>query len=60
MPLPTMLARSTEMLANNTETTGVKDANLKMYHVMLVEQTLRDDLAEHAFQFTCRAGLVTI
>ena len=51
MPPPTMLARPTiEMSASNTETTGVKDANLKMYHVMSIKQTLREDLAEHAYQ----------
>ena len=53
----TMLARSSiEMSANNTETTGVMDANLKMYHVMSVKQALREDLAEHAYQFSCRAA----
>ena len=45
MPPPTMLARSLfETSTNSVETTGVKDANLKMYHVM--------DLAEHAYQFS--------
>ena len=34
------------MSANSMETTGVKDANLKLYHVMSVKQTLREDLAE--------------
>ena len=27
-----------------------------MYHVMSVKQTLREDLAEHAYQFSCRAA----
>ena len=35
---------------------GAKNANLKMYHVMSVKQTLREDLAEHAYQFSCRAA----
>ena len=35
---------------------AVKSANLKMYHVMSVKQTLREDLAEHAYQFSCRAA----
>ena len=58
MPPPTTLARSkirmpaNSMSANNVETTGVKDANLKLYHVM----SLREDLAEHAYQFSCRAA----
>ena len=34
----------------------VKDANLKMYHVMSVKQSLREDLAEHSYQFSCRAA----
>ena len=54
---PTMLARPmTEVSANNMEIAVVKDANLKMYHVMSVKQTLREDLAEHAYQFSCRAA----
>ena len=31
-------------------------ANLKMYHAMSVKQTLREDLGEHAYQFSCRAA----
>ena len=27
-----------------------------MHHVMSVKQTLREDLAEHAYQFSCRAA----
>ena len=49
MPPPTVLA-------NNLETAAAKHANLKMYHVMSVKQTLREDLAEHAYQFSCRAA----
>ena len=35
---------------------AVKTANLKMYHVMSVKQTLREDLAEHAYQFRLVTG----
>ena len=57
MPPPTRLSGSNpEPLAHNVGTEGVKDANLKMYHVMSVKQTLREDLAEHAYQFSCRAA----
>ena len=35
---------------------AVKNANLKMYHVMSAKQTLREDLAEQAYQFSCRAA----
>ena len=33
-----------------------KDCSLKLYHVMSVKQTLREDLAECAYQFSCRAA----
>ena len=33
----------------------MKDTNLKVYHVMSVKQTLRED-SEHAYQFSCRAA----
>ena len=57
MPPPTRLSGSNpEPLVHNVGTEGVKDANLKMYHVMSVKQTLREDLAEHAYQFSCRAA----
>ena len=57
MPPPTRLSGPTpEPSANNVGTVGVKDANLKMYHVMSVKQTLREDSAEHAYQFSCRAA----
>ena len=49
MPPPTVLAK-------NMEIAGAKDANLKMYHVMSVKQTLREDLDEHAYQFSCSAA----
>ena len=57
MPPPTRLSGSNpELQAYNVGTEGVKDTNLKMYHVMSVKQTLREDLAEHAYQFSCRAA----
>ena len=57
MPPPTRLSGpKPEPSANGVGTVGVKDANLKMYHVMSVKQTLREDLAEHAYQFSCRAA----
>ena len=57
MPPPTVLARHlTEVSANNSDVAVVRDANLKMYHVMSVKQTLREDLAEHSHQFSCRAA----
>ena len=57
MPPPTTLARHlAEVSASHSEVAVVKDANLKMYHVMSVKQTLREDLAEHSYQFSCRAA----
>ena len=57
MPPPTVLARQPDSaLVNNVETAESRDANLKLYHVMSVKQTLREDLAEHAYQFSCRAA----
>ena len=57
MPPPTRLSGSNpEPLVHNVGTEGVKDANLKMYHLMSVKQTLREGLAEHAYQFSCRAA----
>ena len=57
MPPPTRLSGSNpEPLVHNVGTEGMKDANLKMYHVVSVKQTLREDLAEHAYQFSCRAA----
>ena len=57
MPPSTVLARHlTEASVNNSEIAVVRDANLKMYHVMSVKQTLREDLAEHSYQFSCRAA----
>ena len=34
----------------------LKDSNLKMYHVMSFKQSLREDLAERSYQFSCRAA----
>ena len=45
-----------ELAIHSVGTEGVKNTNLKMYHVMSVKQTLREDLAEHAYQFSCRAA----
>ena len=61
MPPPTRLSLlNPELAIRSVETQGMKDAvknaNLKMYHVMSVKQTLREDLAEHAYQFSCRAA----
>ena len=57
MPPPTRLSIfNSELAVHNVGTKGVKDTNLKLYHVMSVKQTLREDLAEHAYQFSCRAA----
>ena len=57
MPPPTRLTGSKlEPLVHSVGTEGARDANLKMYHVMSVKQTLREDLAEHAYQFSCRVA----
>ena len=57
MPPPTQLSGSIPgSLVHNVGTEGVKDSNLKVYYVMSVIQTLREDLAEHAYQFSCRAA----
>ena len=57
MPPPTRLSHlSPELAVHSVGIEGVKNTNLKMYHVMSVKQTLREDLAEHAYQFSCRAA----
>ena len=61
MPPPTRLSLlNNELAVHNVGSQRMKDAvktaNLKMYHVMSVKQTLREDLAEHAYQFSCRAA----
>ena len=44
------------MSANHSAVAVVKDANLKMYHVMSVKESLHEDLAEHSYQFSRRAA----
>ena len=56
LPHTALANQMNEASANSLETVAAKDANLKMYHVMSVKQTLREDLAEHAYQFSCRAA----
>ena len=57
MPPPTRLSiLNSELAVHNVGIEGVKNTNLKMYHVMSVKQTLREDLAEHAHQLSCRAA----
>ena len=61
MPPPSRLSLlNSELAIHSVGSQGLKDAvknaNLKMYHVMSVKQTLREDLAEHAYQFSCRAA----
>ena len=57
MPPPTCLikGKKTEALSQ-VHAVALKDTSLKMYHVMSVKQTLREDLAECAYQFSCRAA----
>ena len=47
LPPPTVLARHLADVSANNSSVAVKDANLKMHHVMSVKQSLREDLAEH-------------
>ena len=35
---------------------GSKENDLRLYHVMSVKQSLREDLAEHSYQFCSRAS----
>ena len=60
MPPPTGLSLLNPELIHSVGTQRMKDAvksaNRKMYHVMSVKQTLREGLAEHAYQFSCRAA----
>ena len=57
MPPPTCLLKGKEAEAlNQVHAVALKDTSLKMYHVMSVKQTLREDLAECAYQFSCRAA----
>ena len=45
-----------EVKTSNSAVTVVKDSDLKMYHVMSVGQSPRGDLAEHSYQFSCKAA----
>ena len=57
MPPPTCLLKGKKAEAlNQVHAVALKDTSLKMYHVMSVKQTLREDLAECAYQFSCRAA----
>ena len=57
MPPPTRLSLlGSELAIHSVRMEGVKNTSLKMYHVMSVKQTWREDLAEHAYQFSCRAA----
>ena len=57
MPPSTILAKHIAgVSANDASVAVVKDANLKMYHVRSVKQSLREDLAERSYQFSCRAA----
>ena len=57
MPPPTCLLKGKEAEAlSQAHAVALKDPGLKMYHVMSVKQTLREDLAECAYQFSCRAA----
>ena len=52
MPPPTCLLKGKEAEAlSQVHAVALKDPSLKMYHVMSVKQTLREDLAECAYQF---------
>ena len=57
MPPPTCLikGKTTETLSQ-VHAVALKDTSLKLYHVISVKQTLREDLAECAYQFSCRAA----
>ena len=57
MPPPTRLTDSVpRKVANQMNAAAAKESTLKLYHVMSVKQTLREDLAECAYQFICRAA----
>ena len=57
MPPPTCLIKGKKAEAlSQVHAVALKDTSLKMYHVMSVKQTLREDLAECAYQFSCRAA----
>ena len=54
LALETLLARHLHEV--KTSNSAVAVVNLKLYHVMSVKQSLREDLAEHSYQFSCRAA----
>ena len=57
MPPPTCLVKGkTAEALSQVHAVALKDTSLKLYHVMSVKQTLREDLAECAYQFSCRAA----
>ena len=57
MPPSTQLAEGTQRkVGSQVHAVAPKDSSLKLYHVMSVKQTLREDLAECAYQFSCRAA----
>ena len=57
MPPPTCLVKGkTAEALSQVHAVALKDTSLKMYHVMSVKQTLREDLAECAYQFSCKAA----
>ena len=51
MPPPTCLIKGKRAEAlSQVHAVAMKDTSLKLYHVMSVKQTLREDLAEYAYQ----------
>ena len=57
LPLATLLARHlSDVTANSSAVAVVKDSDVKMHHVMSVKQSLREDLADQAYQFSCKAA----
>ena len=57
MPPLTRLAEDAQRkVGSQVHAVAPKDSSLKLYHVMSVKQTLREDLAECAYQFFCRAA----
>ena len=59
MPPPTCLAQSGKReIVGQAHAVAPKDPSLKMYHVMSVKQTLREDLAECAYH--CISSLVEL
>ena len=57
MPPLTRLAGSAQReVKSQVHAAAPKDSSLKLYHVMSVKQTLREDLAECAYHISCRAA----